>query len=60
MSFIKVGDESPIIDYFDDNGKEQFCAKCGKKLVLIAIDNEDNKFVCKDCDISESDKSLKS
>jgi len=59
MAFKKYGDESPIINYFDANGKEQFCAKCGKKLVLIAVASEDNKFVCADCDIDEEEKPLK-
>ena len=59
MGFIKIGDEQSIDDIFDDNGKEQFCPNCGKKLTVIAVDDSENKFVCADCDISDEDKTLK-
>ncbi|MFA5023473.1 MAG: hypothetical protein WC523_00750 [Patescibacteria group bacterium] len=55
MSFIKIGDEIPILDYFDDNGKECYCPECGKKLKAISITDEENELVC-DCEIEKSEE----
>ena len=49
MAFIKTGDEMPIQSIYKADGEQQTCDKCGKTLVIVAMDNEDNKLVC-ECD----------
>jgi hypothetical protein len=51
MAFIKIGDEKPIIDFYDDNIKERFCPTCGKKLIIIAIEKDENKLICESCEL---------
>jgi len=55
MAFVKTGDEIPILDCFDDNGKECFCIKCGKQLQFISIDSEENDLVC-ECEIEKPEE----
>jgi len=52
MAFVKTGDEVKIESIFNDNGKEQFCTKCGKKLQLISINGEENDLVC-ECEVKK-------
>ena len=53
--FKKVGDAQPIVTCYDDDGKEQVCKKCGSKLILIVIGDQDNQLVCKKCDLDDND-----
>ena len=53
MAFIKRGDDIPILEYFDDDGKQEICPKCGAKLIVVALNGENNKLVCQNCDIDE-------
>jgi hypothetical protein len=50
--FKKYGDDTPIVSYIDEDGEEEFCPKCGKKITTVAIDSENNTLVC-DCDEAE-------
>ena len=59
MGFTKTGDAQPILNYYDSNVKVQHCLTCGKKLTLIAIDADENRLICADCDIADEDKLLK-
>ena len=56
MGFTKAGDAQPILDYLDENVKVQHCPKCGKKLTLIAVTADENRFVCADCDVADEDR----
>jgi ssDNA-binding Zn-finger/Zn-ribbon topoisomerase 1 len=51
MAFKKVGDASPILGYYDADGVGEKCPKCGKNLIIIAIDQDHNKLVCECCDV---------
>ncbi len=55
MAFKKFGDETPIIDFLDDNGRERFCSICGRKLTLIAVGEEENDFVCEKCNVKKEE-----
>lgn len=59
MAFVKHGDDGKIVTFFDDNGNIPYCPSCGKKLVVMAIEKDENKLICSDCDISDEDKALK-
>jgi len=52
MAFVKTGDPSPIIKYYDNDGEAKTCSKCGKELVTVFLGNE-NKLICEDCDADE-------
>lgn len=49
MAIVKLGDAQPVLSYYGDDGKEETCSKCGCLLVILAMDNDDNKLVC-ECD----------
>jgi len=50
MAIFKTGDLHPIESVYDSEGETQKCAKCGSKLVVIAIEGNDNKLVCECCE----------
>lgn len=50
MAIIKRGDDQPVISYYGDDGEEQKCPHCGRPMVIIAMDKDDNKLVCEHCD----------
>jgi hypothetical protein len=56
MSFIKIGDKMKILDIYDCNIKEGFCPECGKKLTVIAVDSDENKLICEDCELDTQAK----
>jgi len=53
MAIIKRGDNMPVLSYLDDEGKEVVCSECGCKLVVVAIDDQNNKLICEACDEGE-------
>ena len=55
MSFKKIGDEQPILDFMDSNANHIYCPECCKKLKLISIDDEENELVC-DCEIEKPEE----
>lgn len=56
MAIIKHGDESPVVNYFDQD-KEVICPHCGKKLTAILIDENDNRLICLACETKEESES---
>lgn len=50
MAIIKRGDAQPIVDVYDSEGEAQKCSSCGSKLVVIAIEDQDNRLICECCD----------
>jgi len=54
MAFRKTGDAMPVLAYYDKDGDKEKCPKCGSKLVVVAVEAEDNELVCENCDIDES------
>lgn len=54
MAFVKTGDEVPILNCFNSNVEPQYCPKCGKKMKLILVD-EENNLVC-DCEIDDEEQ----
>jgi hypothetical protein len=53
MAFVKIGDPSPVIEYYDNEGEKKICTKCGKELVVVALDRNNNTLICEDCDDEE-------
>ncbi|HEC63735.1 MAG TPA: hypothetical protein ENI23_00410 [bacterium] len=51
MVFKKTGDAMPVLAYYGKDGEREECSKCGEKLIVVAIDADDNKLVCGFCDI---------
>lgn len=49
MAFIKVGDEVPITECFDEDGEVQVCPACGEELHVIYVDEDSNQLVCDHC-----------
>ena len=54
MAIIKTGDDMPVLKYYGTDGKEETCSRCHRPLVVLAVDNNDNKLVC-ECDDEGSD-----
>ena len=52
MAFFKTGDASTVIHYYGDDGEPITCDSCGRDLIVIAIDNEDNRLICECCNPS--------
>ncbi len=52
MAIVKTGDDIPVLSYIDEDGKDITCPKCGRKIIVVAIDSDDNKLVCT-CDEDE-------
>jgi len=52
MAFKKIGDASPVLGYYNDGVGEK-CPKCGRSLVFVAIDQDNNKLICEKCDIDD-------
>lgn len=53
MSFIKVGDPTPIIEFYKEE-KPQVCKKCGKLLKVIALKEDDIDVVC-ECELDDEE-----
>lgn len=53
MAIIKRGDDMPIKGIFDADGEEQTCPTCGDKLLVIAVEGNNNKLVCSSCEANE-------
>ena len=53
MAIIKTGDNQPIVNYYDDDGETMMCSKCGSKLVVVAMEADNNNLVCDLCDLNE-------
>jgi len=53
MAIVKHGDNMPVLSYMDSDGNEVVCPKCGSKLVVVAVEDQDNKLVCESCDEDE-------
>jgi len=50
MAIVKRGDNKPIESFYDTDGDEAKCPRCGSKLIVIAMDDQDNKLVCTHCE----------
>ena len=50
MAIVKHGDNMPVLSYYDVDGEEKTCPKCGHKLVVVAVEGQNNKLVCESCD----------
>jgi hypothetical protein len=55
MALIKTGDNKPIIACYDSSGKKQVCPKCGKPLVVVAIDGSTNDLICEECEAKDAE-----
>lgn len=55
MTIIKTGADEPIVSIYDSEGEAQKCPSCGSKLVVIAMEDHDNKLVCECCDDGATD-----
>ena len=53
MAFKKVGDDMPVLEYYTQDDVCEKCTMCGKKLIVIAMDDGENKLVCEKCDLDE-------
>lgn len=55
MAIVKRGDDMPVVGYYGDDcgGEAMMCPKCGNKLVVIAIDANDNNLICDLCDLDD-------
>ena len=54
MGFVKVGDDVPVINYYDDNLEKVICEECGKPVITAEINDEESKLIC-ECEIKEDD-----
>lgn len=52
MTFVKHGDEMPIVEEYDDEGKIIYCDKCGKPKQSIYTDSNKNTPAC-ECENEE-------
>lgn len=56
MAFIKTGENVPVQGYYiNDDMELELCGSCQHPMIVIAVSNEDNKLVCKKCDLGEKD-----
>ena len=53
--FKKTGDNMPILSCYDSDGEKKECPNCGRQLIVIAIEEEDNKLLCEYCDTQETE-----
>lgn len=53
MAIIKRGDNMPVNKYYGPDGKEEVCSKCGQRLVVVAMSENDNELICDNCDTDE-------
>ena len=54
MAFKKTGDALPVLEYYDDDGIEQKCPKCGRGLIVISAEQNNNKLICECCDFDDN------
>ncbi|KKM70080.1 hypothetical protein LCGC14_1444320 [marine sediment metagenome] len=53
MAIVKRGNDMPVVSYYGNDGDAMMCPKCGNKLVVIAIDANDNNLICDICDLDD-------
>lgn len=55
MAIFKTGDAQPIKRFYDEDGNEMKCPRCGRTMVVVAIKDGNNEPVCEECDLNEDE-----